>query len=177
MTIGLSCLVLLLAIVLFAIHAFFLRIGGRRPFLFILPKTAYAKLLLKGILLPALIYLAMVFMLQEKGGLLLQVLPCVFLCLLWPLYYAAYCHRLLTGWTHSIGADNHDSFRASHSLNMLCLFVVLLLAIGGILRPISNWRQRHYARMETLVIPRNGVETYERRVIRKWQKHLQNLCK
>ena len=179
MTIGLSCLVLLVTIVLFAIHAFFLRIGGRRPFLFILPKTAYARLLLKGILLPALIYLAMVFYTAGKGGLgfLLQGLPCAFLCLVWPLYYAAYCHRLLTGWMHSIGADNHDTFRASSSLNMLCLLVVLLLAIGGILRPISNWRQRHYARMETLVIPRNGVETYEKRVIRKWQKHLQNLCK
>lgn len=59
---------------------------------------------------------------------------------------------------------------------MACLLVVLLLPIGGVLRPISSWRQRHYARQETLVIPRDCVETYEKRVIRKWQERFHNLC-
>ena len=60
---------------------------------------------------------------------------------------------------------------------MLCLLAALLLAIGGILRPISYWRQRYYASRETLVIPREGVEIREKRVIRKWQGRLLEQCK
>lgn len=179
MAIGLSCLVLLVAIVLFSLHALFLRIGGRHPFLFILPKTAYAALLLKGILLPALIYIVALFFIagnDAPGFRPIHVAPCVFLCVIWPLGYAAYCRYLMARWIHSIGAGNHNAFQASRSLNMACLLVVLLLPIGGVLRPISSWRQRHYARQETLVIPRDGVETYEKRVIRKWQERFHNLC-
>ena len=148
MAIGLSCLVLLVAIVLFSLHALFLRIGGRHPFLFILPKTAYAALLLKGILLPALIYIVALFFIagnDAPGFRPIHVAPCVFLCVVWPLGYAAYCRYLMARWMHSIGAGNHNAFQASRSLNMACLLVVLLLSIGGVLRPISSWRQRRYA--------------------------------
>ncbi|MBO4618983.1 MAG: hypothetical protein J5654_02630 [Victivallales bacterium] len=177
----LACFVLLVAIAVFGLHALAMRLLGRRPFLFIMHKRVYIGLLLKGILFPGLIFLAIShFIMASNGGLGVvanQVLPAIYLCLLWPLYYGVYSRRLLTAWMNSIGAKTHHAFRASRSLNMLCLLVALLLAIGGILRPISYWRQRYYASRETLVIPRGGVETREKRVIRKWQARLLELCK
>ena len=178
----LACFVLLLAIALFGFHALVMRLLGRRPFLFILPKRAYTALLLKGILLPSLIFLVIShFILAANarwglGFVANQLLPAIYLCVLWPLYYGVNSHRVLTAWMNSIGAMTHHAFRASRSLNMLCCLTVLLLAIGCILRPISALRQRYYARRETLVIPREGVEIHEKRVIRKWQTRLLELC-
>lgn len=183
MFLALACLILVVAIAVFGLHALIMRLGGRHPFLFILPKSAYLNLLLKGILLPALLYFAILLFVARSGRMYLafggisQLLPASYLCLLWPLYYGVYSRRLLTAWMNSIGAKAYHAFRASRSLNMLCLLAVLLLALGGILRPISAWRQRYYASRETLVIPKDGVETREQRVIRKWQARLLELCK
>ncbi len=182
MFLALACLILVVAIVVFGLHAIVMRLSGRHPFLFILPQSAYINLLLRGILLPALLYLAISHFNAGSGFcgpdfVLHQLYPAIYLCLLWPLFYGVYSRRLLTAWMNSIGAKTHHAFRASRSLNMLCLLAALLLAIGGILRPISYWRQRYYASRETLVIPRDGVEIREKRVIRKWQGRLLEQCK
>ena len=44
---------------------------------------------------------------------------------------------------------------------MLCLFIVLIVAIGTIMRPVQTWRQYHYAHQESLLFPWNGEETLE----------------
>ena len=180
---GLACFVLLIAIAVFGLHALAMRLLGRRPFLFILPKRIYIALLLTGILLPSLLFLGISHFIMAGNGrsglgfVANQLLPAIYLCALWPLCYGIYVHRTLKRWTYSIGGQNNNAFRASHSLNMLCCLAVLLLAIGCILRPIFAWSQGYYASRETLVIPREGVEIREKRVIREWQSHLLELCR
>ena len=153
-----------------------MRIGGRRPFLFIMPQSSYKGLLIKGLLLPTLIYFVLTYFIAGKGGpwFVLQVIPFAYLCLLWPLCYGVCCNREIKKWIRSIGGGSHEGFSASRSFNMLCLFVVLLLFFGCILRPIAELRERHYARKETLVIPWawDGAETAEERVVHKLQKRL-----
>ncbi|MBO7620190.1 MAG: hypothetical protein J6T06_06750, partial [Victivallales bacterium] len=146
-SVGLACLVLLLFISLFGAAVFAMRLNGRRPFLFLMPWPMYKGLLIKGLLLPALIYFVLTVCIAEKGGLraILQVIPVMYLCLFWPFYYDMVCDRLMKKWTCSIGAGGHESFRVSRSLNMLFLFVVLLLFFGCVLRPISELREQHYA--------------------------------
>ena len=109
-----------------------------------------------------------------KGGawLVLQVIPFAYLCFLWPLFYGVCCNCAIKKWIRSIGGGSHEGFSASRSFNMLCLFVVLLLFFGCILRPIAELRERHYARRETLVIPWEGAEIAEERVAHKLQKRL-----
>ena len=173
-SVGLACLVLMLFISLFGIAVLAMRRGGRRPFLFIMPLSMYAGLLIKGLLLPALLYFALTYFIAGKGGqqAILQVIPIAYLCLFWPFCYDVLCDRMLKNWTCSIGAGNHESFRASRSLNMLFLFVVLLLFFGCVLRPIAELRERHYARMEKLVIPWDEAENLEEKAIRKSQDRL-----
>ena len=172
MSIGLGCICLLIIIALLGVDVFAMWIGGRHPFLFIMSKFVYKSLLLKAILLPTLVYFAITYFVGGKGGpwFLLQIITIVYLCLVWPLYYGVFCLRTLAKWTHSIGAGSHEGFKASRSFNMLCLFVVLLLFYGCILRPMANWREHHYASMETLVIPRAGVEIREERAAHEWQE-------
>jgi hypothetical protein len=182
MFLGFACLILVIAIAVFGLHALAMRLLGRRPFLFIMPKRTYIALLLKGILLPSLLFLGISHFMAGNGKSGLgfvanQLLPAIYLCVLWPLCYGLYVHRTLKRWTYSIGGQNNNAFRASHSLNMLCCLAVLLLAIGCILRPIFAWSQGYYASRETLVIPREGVEIREKRVIRKWQGRLLEQCK
>ena len=175
-TIGLGCLCLLMVIALLGVDILVMRMGGRRPFLYIMPRSAYTAMLIKGMLLPALVYLVMTYFIAGKGGIrvVLVVVPIVYLCLIWPLYYGMYCRRVMNKWTHSIGAGSHESFMASRSFNMLCLFVVLLLFFGCILRPISKWREHHYANMDTLVILNDGEEILEDKYIRRYKDQLLN---
>ncbi len=172
MSIGLGCVCLLIIIALLGIDVFAMWIGGRHPFLFIMSKSVYKKLLLKAILLPTLVYFVITYIVGGKGGpwFILQIITIAYLCLVWPLYHGICCQHILTKWTRSIGAGGHEGFRASRSFNMLCLFVVLLLFYGCILRPLANWREHHYASMETLVIPRDGVEIREERAAHEWQE-------
>ncbi len=173
-SIALACLCLLVVIALFGVDVLAMRIGGRRPFLFIMPQSSYKNLLIKGLLLPTLIYFVLTYFIAGKGGpwFVLQVIPFAYLCFLWPLFYGVCCNRVLKKWIRSIGAGSHESFSASRSFNMLCLFVVLLLFFGCILRPIAELRERHYARKETLVIPWGDRETLEDRAVRKLQKRI-----
>ena len=173
-SIGLACLVLLLFIFLFGAAVFAMRLNGRRPFLFLMPWSMYKGLLIKGLLLPALVYFVLTVCIAEKGGLtaILQVIPVMYLCLFWPFYYDMVCDRLMKKWTCSIGAGSHESFRVSRSFNMLCLFVALLLFFGCILRPVAELREHYYASKETIVIPWDGAENLEERAIRKSQERL-----
>ncbi|MBP5673925.1 MAG: hypothetical protein J6X49_16175 [Victivallales bacterium] len=173
-SIVLACLCLLVVIALFGVDVLAMRIGGRRPFLFIMSQSLYKDLLIKGLLLPTLIYFVLTYFIAGKGGpwFVLQVIPFAYLCLLWPLFYGVCCNRAIKKWIHSIGAGSHEGFNASRSFNMLCLFVVLLLFFGCILRPIAELRERHYARKETLVIPWGDRETLEDRAVRKLQKRI-----
>ena len=173
-SVGLACLVLLLFISLFGAAVLAMRIGGRRPFLFLMPWFMYKGLLIKGLLLPALIYFALTVCIAGKGGpwAILQVIPIAYLCLFWPFYYDMICDRLLKKWTCSIGAGSHEGIKNSHSFNMLCLFVVLLLFFGCILRPVAELRERYYAQKETIVIPWDGAENLEEKAIRKSQERL-----
>ena len=134
----------------------------------------YKGLLIKGLLLPALIYFALTVCIAGKGGpwAILQVIPIAYLCLFWPFYYDMICDRLLKKWTCSIGAGSHEGFKNSRSFNMLCLFVALLLFFGCILRPIAELRERYYAQKETIVIPWDGAENLEEKAIRKSQERL-----
>ena len=179
-SLGIACLVLILAIAGFGLHALVMRLSGRHTFLFIMPKRAYLKLFLAGILLPASIYFAISYFAAGKGGawgIAVQSFPAIYLCLLWPLCYAAYACRMLKTWMASVGAEDHDAFGASLSLNMLCLLTLLLVAAGGVLRPVSNLRQSYYAGRETLVIPRDGVDTHEQRSIRVWRSLVLERCR
>ncbi|MBO7534654.1 MAG: hypothetical protein J6T46_11750, partial [Victivallales bacterium] len=101
-----------------------------------------------------------------------QVVPVMYLCLFWPFYYDMVCDRLMKKWTCSIGAGSHEGFRVSRSFNMLCLFVVLLLFFGCILRPVAELRERYYAHKETIVIPWDGAENLEAKYIRKYKDRL-----
>ena len=173
-SIALACLCLLVVIAILGVDVLAMRIGGRRPFLFIMPQSSYKGLLIKGLLFPTIIYFVLTTIIAGKGGpwFVLQVIPFAYLCLLWPLCYGVCCNRAIKKWIRSIGGGSHEGFSASRSFNMLCLFVVLLLFFGCILRPIAELRERHYARKETLVIPWDGAETAEERVTRKLQKRL-----
>ena len=173
-TIGLGCLCLLFVIALLGVDILVMRIGGRRPFLFIMPRSAYTALLIKGMLFPTLIYFVMTYFIAGKGGLgvVLVVVPIAYLCLVWPLYYGMCWRRVMNKWTRSIGAGSHESFKTSRSFNMLCLFVVLLLFFGCVLRPISKWREHHYADKETLVILKDGEEVLEDKYIQRYKYQL-----
>ena len=173
-SIALACLCLLVVIAIFGVDVLAMRIGGRRPFLFIMSQSLYKDLLIKGLLLPTLIYFMLTTIIAGKGGpwFVLQVIPFAYLCLLWPLCYGVCCNHAIKKWIRSIGGGSHEGFSVSRSFNMLCLFVVLLLFFGCILRPIAELRERHYARKETLVIPWDGAETAEERVTRNLQKRL-----
>ena len=173
-SIALACLCLLVVIAIFGVDVLAMRIGGRRPFLFIMPQSSYKGLLIKGLLFPTLIYFVLTTIIAGKGGpwFVLQVIPFAYLCLLWPLCYGVCCNRAIKKWIRSIGGGSHEGFSASRSFNMLCLFVVLLLFFGCILRPIAELRERHYARKETLVIPWGDRETLEDRAVRKLQKRI-----
>ncbi len=164
---GLACVELLFAIAVLGLWTLHLRLGRRHPFLFIMPRRTYLELFVQGILIPAVLYLVISQL----------VISAVYLCLLWPIYYGLCSRSALTAWMRSIGADAQDAFRASRSLNLLCLLAVLLVAYGCVLRPITSWRQRYYAGKETLVIPKEGVEILERRVIKKWQADFLEHCK
>ena len=178
MSLGLACLLLLVAMAFLGLQALRLRLGGRNPFLFLLPASVYARLFLRGILLPALAYPVLAYFIAGRGGLPIvqQVVPIAWLCLLWPAFYGFCCHNALKTWMRSIGAEAQDAFRASLSLNLLVLLAVLLLFHGCILRPIADWRQRHYARLETLVLPRPGIQTLEQRIIQNWQTRFLQRC-
>ena len=173
-SIALACLCLLVVIAIFGVDVLAMWIGGRRPFLFIMHQSYYKSLLIKGLLLPTLIYFVLTTIIAGKGGpwFVLQVIPFAYLSLLWPLCYGVCCNHALKKWIRSIGGGSHEGFSVSRSFNMLCLFVVLLLFFGCILRPIAELRERHYARKETLVIPWDGVEIAEERVTRNLQKRL-----
>ena len=173
-SIVLACLCLLVVIALFGVDVLAMRIGGRRPFLFIMSQSLYKDLLIKGLLLPTLIYFVLTYFIAGKGGpwFVLQVIPFAYLCLLWPLFYGVCCNRAIKKWIRSIGGGSYEGFSVSRSFNMLCLFVVLLLFFGCILRPIAELRERHYARKETLVIPWGDRETLEDRAVRKLQKRI-----
>ena len=153
-----------------------MRIGGRRPFLFIMSQSLYKDLLIKGLLLPTLIYFMLTYITAGKGGpwFILQVIPFAYLCLLWPLCYGVCCNHAIKKWIRSIGGGSHEGFSVSRSFNMLCLFVVLLLFFGCILRPISKWREHHYANMDTLVILNDGEEILEDKYIRRYKDQLLN---
>ena len=173
-SVSLACLCLLVAIALLGVDVFAMWIGGRRPFLFIMPQSSYNVLLIKSLLFPALLYFVLTYFIARVGGgwYVLHVISFVYLCLFWPLYYGVCCNRALKKWIHSIGAESNEGFSVSRSFNILCLFVVLLLFFGCILRPIAELRERYYARRETLVIPWEGAEIAEERVAHKLQKRL-----
>lgn len=173
-SIALACLCLLVVIAIFGVDVLAMRIGGRRPFLFIMSQSLYKDLLIKGLLLPTLIYFMLTYITAGKGGpwFILQVIPFAYLCLLWPLCYGVCCNHAIKKWIRSIGGGSHEGFSVSRSFNMLCLFVVLLLFFGCILRPVAELRERHYARNETLVIPWGDRETLEDRAVRKLQKRI-----
>ena len=173
-SIALACLCLLVVIAIFGVDVLAMWIGGRRPFLFIMSQSLYKDLLIKGLLLPTLIYFVLTYFIAGKGGpwFVLQVIPFAYLCLLWPLCYGVCCNHAIKKWIRSIGGGSHEGFSVSRSFNMLCLFVVLLLFFGCFLRPIAELRERHYARKETLVIPWGDRETLEDRAVRKLQKRI-----
>ena len=65
LSLALACCALLGIIVFFGLHALVMRLCGHHPFLFILPKSAYMRLILIGILLPALLFLGLSHYLPE----------------------------------------------------------------------------------------------------------------
>ena len=175
---GFACVIILLIIVGYGVGTVIIRMCGRHPFLFVMSQDSYKSLFFKGILLPAIIYLLMCWIVAGIGGVsgvFWQLLPCVFLCLIWPIGYGVFCRRAINERIHGLGAmENHD-FKASRSLNMMCLYVVLLVVIGGIIRPVQTWRQHHYASQDTLLFPWQGVETAEAKSIREGYQQLMKL--
>ncbi|MBR4901574.1 MAG: hypothetical protein IKZ46_11600 [Victivallales bacterium] len=175
---GFACVIILLIIIGYGVATLVIRMNGRHPFLFVMSQDSYKSLFFKGILLPAIIYLLMCWIVAGIGGVsgvFWQLLPCVFLCLIWPIGYGVFCRRAINERIHGLGAmENHD-FKASRSLNMMCLYVVLLVVIGGIIRPVQTWRQHHYARQDTLLFPWHGVETAEAKSIREGYQQLMKL--
>ena len=175
---GFACVIILLIIVGYGVGTVIIRMCGRHPFLFVMSQDSYKSLFFKGILLPAIIYLLMCWIVAGIGGVsgvFWQLLPCVFLCLIWPIGYGVFCHKAINERIHGLGAmENHD-FKASRSLNMMCLYVVLLVVIGGIIRPVQTWRQHHYASQDTLLFPWQGVETAEAKSIREGYQQLMKL--
>ena len=175
---GFACVIILLIIIGYGVATLVIRMNGRHPFLFIMSQDSYKSLFFKGILLPAIIYLLMCWIVAGIGGVsgvFWQLLPCVFLCLIWPIGYGVFCRRAINERIHGLGAmENHD-FKASRSLNMMCLYVVLLVVIGGIIRPVQTWRQHHYASQDTLLFPWQGVETAEAKSIREGYQQLMKL--
>lgn len=171
-SIGLACICLLVVIAILGVNVLAMRMGGKGIFLFIMARSSYKRLLINGLLFPALVYFMLTYFIAGKGGpwAILQVIPIVYLCLLWPLYYGYCCKHALKKWINSIVARGHDGFNASRSFNLLCLFVVLLIFWGCILRPIAEFREHHYACMETFVIPWEGVEIAEERKAHKLRK-------
>ena len=175
---GFACVIILLIIIGYGVATLVIWMCGRHPFLFVMSQDSYKSLFFKGILLPAIIYLLMCWIVAGIGGVsgvFWQLLPCVFLCLIWPIGYGVFCRRAINERIHGLGAmENHD-FKASRSLNMMCLYVVLLVVIGGIIRPVQTWRQHHYARQDTLLFPWQGVETAEAKSIREGYQQLMKL--
>ena len=175
---GVACVIILLIIVGYGVGTLIIRMCGRHPFLFVMPQDTYKSLFFKGILLPAIIYLLMCWIVAGFGGLSVlfwQLVTCVFLCLIWPICYGVFCHRAINDRIHGLGAmENHD-FKASRSLNMMCLYIVLLVVIGGVIRPVQTWRQHHYANQDTLLFPWQGVETAEAKSIREGYQQLMKL--
>ena len=175
---GFACVIILLIIIGYGVATLVIRMNGRHPFLFVMSQDTYKSLFYKGILLPAIIYLLICWIVAEIGGVsgvFWQLLPCVFLCLIWPICYGVFCHKAIKKRIHSLGAmENHD-FKASRSLNMMCLYVVLLVAVGGVIRPVQTWRQHHYASQDTLLFPWQGVETAEAKSIREGYQQLMKL--
>ena len=175
---GLACVTILLIIVVYGVRTLIIRMCGRHPFLFVMSQDTYKSLFFKGILLPMAIYLLMCWVVAGIGGLsglFWQLVTFVFLCLIWPICYGVFCRRAINERIHGLGAmENHD-FKASCSLNMMCLYVVLLVVIGGIVRPVQTWRQHHYASQDTLLFPWQGVETAEAKSIREGYQQLRKL--
>ena len=172
---GLACVTILLIIVYYAIVTFVMRLNGRHPFLFVLPKESYMWLFLKGILLPGGICLLMSWLASCAGGttgLLWQLVSSAVLCILWPICYGLLCRKAIHARLHDIGATKIYDFKASRSLNMLCLFIVLIVTIGTIMRPVQTWRQYHYAHQESLLFPWNGEETLEDKSVRNEYRRL-----
>ncbi len=177
---GLACVVILVIVVIFSAITIFMRMSGRHPFIFIMPKETYKRLFQYGILLPAAAYLLFSWFAGGRGGpsgILWQLASCAFLCMLWPLIFGIQCHRAVIQRMRDIGAVNIAIFKASRHLNMLCLFVVLLLAVGGIMRPIQSCRQKYYARQESMFFPWKESVTLQDKSIRKWQSRLLALLK
>ena len=175
---GFACVIILLIIVGYGVATLVIRMNGRHPFLFVMSQDTYKSLFYKGILLPAIIYLLMCWIVAGIGGVsgvFWQLLPCVFLCLIWPICYGVFCRKAINERIHGLGAmENHD-FKASRSLNMMCLYVVLLVAVGGVIRPVQTWRQHHYANQDTLLFPWHGVETAEAKSIQEGYQQLMKL--
>ena len=127
---------------------------------------------------PAVAYLLISVLAGGVGGIsgwLWQLLSIAFLCICWPLYYAILCRAAISKRLRSIGAMGVEGFKASPPLNMLCLFVVLLLAIGGIMRPVQNYRQRCYARKESLIIPWRETENQQERSLKELHQRMAGL--
>ncbi len=60
---------------------------------------------------------------------------------------------------------------------MIRLFALLLLTVGGIIRPVRNCRQRYYARRESLIIPWRESENLQERNLKKLHQRLAELLK
>ncbi len=177
---GLACVAILVIVVIFGAITIYKRMSGRHPFLFIMSKETYKRLFQYGILLPAVAYLLLSLFAGGRGGfsgMVWQLVSYAFLCLLWPLIFGIQCHRAITQRMRDIGAMDVAIFKASRHLNMLCLFVVLLCAVGGIMRPVQSFRQQYYARQESLLFPWEESPTLNDKSIRKWQSRLLALLK
>ena len=175
---GFACVIILLTIVGYGVGTLVIRMCGRHPFLFVMSQDTYKSLFFKGILFPAIIYLLMCWIVTGIGGLsglFWQLVTCVFLCLIWPICYGVFCRRAINTRIHSLGATENHDFKASRALNMMCLYVVLLVAVGCVIRPVQTWRQHHYASQDTLLFPWQGVETAEAQSIREGYQQLMKL--
>ncbi len=176
---SIACVVILLIAVNYGVKAIVAHTRGRHPFLFIMPADSYKRLFMYGILIPAVAYLMLSWLTGGENGfwswMLWQLLSIAFLCFCWPLFYWLLCHKAIAKRLRSIGAEGMDGFKASCPLNMLCLFAALLVAVGGIIRPVQNWRQRHYARQESIMIPWKGTENLQEQSLRKRHLSLANL--
>ena len=175
---GLACVAILVIVIIFGAITFYMRMGGRRPFLFIMPKDTYKRLLLYGILLPAVAYLLLSWFAGGRGGpsgMLWQLVSFVFLCLIWPLSFGIQCNRAIAQRLRGICATDLAVFKASRPLNMMCMFVILLFAVGGIMRPVQSIRQQCYARQESLIFPWTETNAQDKQLQKLQDRLLQLL--
>ena len=177
---GLACMIILLIITGYGIKTLVIRICGWRPFLFIMSKDTYKSLFFMGLLLPIAIYLIMCWTVAGIGGvsgILWQLSSFVFLCLIWPICYGVLCNWAIDTRIRGLCATENHDFKASRSLNMMCLYVVLLVAVGGIIRPVHTWRQHDYASQETMLFPWRDSENAEQKSVQEGYWQLMKLLK